>query len=261
MLAEMTAPEAQQSLTERSVVVIPIGAIEQHGPHLPLNTDIVVPEAVTHAAVPRAVAMGVDAWILPALAYSKSDEHHWAPGTVWLSARTFTRTVIDIGRSVAKTPAKTIVFVNGHGGNTALLQTLNRELRRRFGLRSFSLGTGTQRAGTGVDGEPDEAGMGIHAGFSETSLMLHLRPDLVRLDLAARAVPVRLLGYDLLSFTGAAVAFGWLSDDFGPDGVIGDPTRATAAAGAVMFEEGVEFVARALDQISRFVAGEEAAAR
>jgi creatinine amidohydrolase len=87
LLAELRAPEIGERLTERSIIVQPLGAIEQHGPHLPLSTDSVVATAVAEAAVGR-VGDEVDAWLLPTLQFTKSNEHAWSPGTVWLSATT-----------------------------------------------------------------------------------------------------------------------------------------------------------------------------
>lgn len=249
-LAELSGPAATAALTADSVIVLPTGAIEHHGPHLPLNTDALLAEALATAAVERAAASGLDLWILPTLTYTKSDEHHWAPGTMWLSWETLMATLVDIGRSVAATPARKLVFMNGHGGNTALLQVANRELRRRFGLTTFSMPAGIQRAGTAT--EADEHGLGIHAGHGETSLVLHVRPDLVDMSLAERNVPAHIAEYEYIGFNNTPVSFGWLSDDFGPSGVIGDPTRATAVDGAALFEESVNRSVDALGEITRF---------
>ena len=251
-LAELAGTAVSERLTEESIVVLPTGAIEHHGPHLPLATDALVAEAVATAAVERAAASGLDVWQLPTLTYTKSDEHHWAPGTMWLRAETMLATLVDLGSAVAATPARKLVFLNGHGGNTALLQVANRELRRRFGLSTFSMPAGVQSAGTGLAGEPDELGFGIHAGYSETSVVLHLRPDLVDLSLAERNVPEHLAEFRHIGFNGKPVAFGWLSDDFGPSGVIGDPTGATAEAGARMFARGVDFAVECLTEIAAF---------
>jgi creatinine amidohydrolase len=107
-------------------------------------------------------------------------------------------------------------------------------------------------AGTGEHGEPGEFGMGIHAGYAETSVVMHLRPDLVDESLFERSVPEHLAGFQQIGFNGYPVTFGWLSDDFGPSGVIGDPTGATAEAGARMFGHSVELAVAALGEISRF---------
>ncbi|MBP2437289.1 creatininase family protein [Microbacterium amylolyticum] len=252
MLTDSPQPVVAEMLTESSIIVQPVGALEQHGPHLPLNTDLVIPEMISARAVERAVAAGVDAWLLPPITASKSDEHHAFAGTIWMEAATIWNTLVDVGRSVAATRAKTLVFVNGHGGNSALLQVVNREIRRRFGLRTFSMGTGTQRAASGEGSDPDERGMGIHAGHSETSVMLALRPDLVDMRRAVRNVPEHLAGFDTIGFNGFPVSFGWTADDFGNIGVIGDATGATAEYGEQLVEEGTSFVAQALREIARF---------
>jgi creatinine amidohydrolase len=251
-LAELSGPATATALGPDSVVVLPIGAIEHHGPHLPLVTDALIAESVATAAVDRAAAEGLDVWQLPTLSFAKSDEHSWASGTVWLRWETLMETLVDIGRSVAATPARRLVLLNGHGGNTALLGVALRELRRRFGLLTFAMPAGIQTAGRGVDGEPDEQGLGIHAGFGETSLVLHLRPDLVDLRLAERNVPAHVARLEHLGFNGTVAQFGWLSDDFGPSGVIGDPTGADAATGARLFAASVDRAVGILGEIAAF---------
>src|SRR5262249_23251380 len=127
-LAHLRAPDVARCLSARSIVVQPLGAIEQHGPHLPFNTDLLVAERVAEAAVAR-VGEELDVWLLPPLAYTKSNEHAWSPGTVWLSASTLLAVLDDLGRCIAMTPAKRLVFLNGPGGNSALVGVANRALR------------------------------------------------------------------------------------------------------------------------------------
>jgi creatinine amidohydrolase len=167
-----------------------------------------------------------------------------------LNATTLLETIVDIGRSVANTPAKTLVFFNGHGGNVALLQVALRELRRRFGLRTFLMGAGIQ-AHDGQDG-PDELGFGIHGGHSETSMILHLRPELVDMSKAERWVPEHLAENELIKFNGGAVSFGWLSNDFGPAGVIGDASGASAAWGKTIYDRAIVNGVKAIDEIAAF---------
>src|ERR1700730_15451000 len=130
--ADLRAPEVAARLSPSSVLVQPIAAIEQHGPHLPLATDLLVAEAPVDAGVPER-GDELDLWVLPPLAYGKSNEHAWAPGTIWLSATTLLAVLDDLGRSLATLPVKRLAFVNGHGGNTQLLAVANRELRRHHG--------------------------------------------------------------------------------------------------------------------------------
>lgn len=252
LLAELPGSDVASTLTAESIVVVPTGAIEHHGPHLPLLTDSLLSESVAAAAVTRAAEGGLDVWQAPTLTITKSDEHSWAPGTLWLTASTLLSVLTDLGRSVALTPARTIVFLNGHGGNAALLQVANRELRRLYGLRTFTMPATRVAAGDGQDGRPDEFGMGIHAGYAETSIVMHLRPDLVDQTLFARNVPDHVAGFQHIGFNGFPVTFGWLSNDFGPSGVIGDPTGATAADGARLFEQSADLAAEALGEIGRF---------
>lgn len=250
--ADLSGPSLVAATSASSIAVIPIGAIEHHGPHLPLRTDALVAESVATAAVERVAASGIDAWLLPTIQYAKSDEHYWAPGTLWMEGTTLLEQLVEIGKSIAMTPVKTVVFVNGHGGNVMLLGWANRELRRRFGLRSFSMPSGIGAAGDGIDGRPDELGQGIHAGFAETSIVMHLAPHLVAPELPPRNIPETIAGFEHIGFNRKPVMFGWTSDDFGNDGVIGDPTGANAVRGKELFDAGVDFVCAALDEINRF---------
>ncbi|MFM8871270.1 MAG: creatininase family protein [Actinomycetota bacterium] len=248
----LRGPQVSQQLTSTSVLVLPVGAIEQHGPHLPLNTDLVVAEAVSRSAVER-VGERLECWLLPSLAVSKSNEHAWSAGTLWLSARTLLSVLEDIGRSVATTPARKLVFVNGHGGNSSLLSVANRELRLKYGLQTF-LTHPHMPADQGGTSSASEMGMGVHGGDDETSVMLHLRPELVDMSLAVRRVPEKLATNKHVRF-GGTVSFGWLSNDFHADGHIGDPTKATAERGKVLFDGAIADLCSALEEIHDFEFG------
>lgn len=245
---ERSGPALAAALTETSVLVVPVGAIEHHGAHLPLATDAIMAEQLATRIVETAVAAGHDAWLLPTLAVTKSDEHAWAPGTLWLSGETFSHVLADLGRSIAATAARTVLFYNGHGGNIAPLTVALRDLRRRFGLRTFL-------DGVAVPAGPAEHGFGIHGGQGETSLMLHLRPDLVDSSAFARAVPEAIVPFERIGFAGRPVQFGWCSDDFASGGVIGDPTPATAAEGARLAERLVADGVATIEEISRWPIG------
>ena len=103
-LGDLRGPDVVSKVTSKSIFVQPLGAIEQHGPHLPLNTDEVVATAVAEAAVER-VGEKLDVWLLPTLTYTKSNEHAWAPGTIWLSATTMLSVLDYIGKCIARTKA------------------------------------------------------------------------------------------------------------------------------------------------------------
>jgi len=246
---DLTGPQVAELLTDRSILVQPLGAIEQHGPHLPLSTDSVVATAVAEAAIAQ-VGEELDVWLLPTLEYTKSNEHAWSAGTVWLSATTLMAVLDDLGRCVATTPAQRLVFLNGHGGNSALLNVANRELRLAHGLMTFVTHPGVPPDQGGTSPE-DELGMGVHGGTDETSLMLHLAPHLVNMELAERRVPEKLAMNQYVRF-GGRVSFGWMSNDFFPDGYIGDPTAASAELGKQLFEGAVRGFGEALREISTF---------
>ncbi|MHA6619764.1 creatininase family protein [Pseudonocardia sp. DLS-67] len=248
---DLTAPQVA-ALPPDTVAVLPLGAIEQHGPHLPVSTDYVTASEAAEAAV-RTVAEAGSAPVvlLPALAYTKSDEHHWAAGTIWLSWDTLMRTLVDIGRSLSTSGISRLLFVNGHGGNSALGQVACREIRIRFGLRTFFAHLSVPADQGGRTSAETEYGMGVHGGHGETSLMLHLRPDLVHMEHARRNVPEGLRSFEHIGF-GKPVSFGWTSADFGPDGHVGDPTGASAEHGKMIFEGAVGRLAEVIVEAHRF---------
>ncbi len=253
--ADLTGPQVSELLTDRSILVQPLGAIEQHGPHLPLSTDSVVATAVAEAAVAE-IGEELDVWLLPTLEYTKSNEHAWSAGTVWLSATTLLAVLDDLGRCIATTPAKRLVFLNGHGGNSALLNVANRELRLAHGLMTFVAHPGVP-ADQGGSSPAEELGMGVHGGTEETSIMLHLAPHLVDMTKGERRVPEAIATNKYVRF-GGRVSFGWLSNDFYPDGYIGDPTTATAELGKRLFEGSVQAFCEALREVSVFNFGRPA---
>ena len=248
-LADLRASEIRSAVGPGSILLLPLGAVEQHGPHLPYSTDLIVADAAAEAAVGR-VGEEHDVWLLPSLAFTKSNEHAWDSGTFWLSATTMLSVLDDIGRCAAGTGARSLVLLNGHGGNTALLNMACRELRLAHGLKTFLMHPFVPPAAGGTSA-PSELGMGVHGGHEETSVLLHLRPDLVDMSLAERHVPEELAANQFVRF-GGAVSFGWLSNDFDASGVIGDPTGATAAEGARLFDQSVQMLATALGEVARF---------
>ncbi len=245
--ADLRADEVTTRLGENSIIVQPLGAIEQHGPHLPLNTDVLIANAVATAAVDQ-VGEELDAWLLPPLAYTRSNEHAWAPGTIWLRATTLLAVLDDIGHSIAATPARKLVFFNGHGGNTAAVNVANREIRLQEGLMTFLAHPSTPPDHGGASAE-EELGFGVHGGADETSLMLHLSGKLVDMTKATRNVPEWMAANEQVRF-GGPVSFGWTSEDFG--GHIGDPTVATAARGEQLYNAAVENFCSALREIATF---------
>ena len=179
--AKATTEQIAQAAAGTGLVAIqPIGAVEQHGPHLPLVTDALIAEAVAAAAAARCAGPGH--WLLPTLSYGRSTEHLGRAGTIALSATTLLAVCLDLGRSLAASGVRKLVFVNGHGGQPSLLDVVTRDIRNETGLEVFAIMPSRFGLPGGVK-DPDP--FGIHGGFVETSAVLALRPDLVHLDLAA----------------------------------------------------------------------------
>jgi len=246
--ADMSGPES--ALAGPGLVAVqPIGSVEHHGPHLPLITDALVAEAVSEAVVGAAADLPLV--LLPTLSYALSSEHLWAPGTVSLGPETLLRVLDDVGASLARAGVPRLVFVNGHGGNSALLRVACREIRVRHGLLTFLVHPSLPLDQGGVAISDDEGGFAIHGSAGETSMVMHLRPDLVHLERSTRSVPDWLAEYHHVGFGGDAT-FGWTSEDVMASGVIGDPTLASAERGKVLFEGAVQRLVAVMAEIAVF---------
>ncbi|MDP6078408.1 MAG: creatininase family protein [Acidimicrobiales bacterium] len=245
----MSGPGVTDAIGTDSVVLLPVGAIEQHGPHLPMSVDAVIADEVA-SAVLAAVCDDVDLWLLPTLTVSKSTEHAWSPGTLCLRSETMLQVLDDIATCVAGTSARRLVFLNAHGGNTSLLSVACRDIRVRHDLLTFLVHPSLPPASGGTSTK-EELGMGIHGGLNETSVFAHLRPEEVNMDLAVRRVPEWMADNASVRF-GGSVQFGWTSRDFGPDGHIGDPTGANPELGRELFDAAAAGLADQVREIAGF---------
>jgi creatinine amidohydrolase len=252
-IGDLTFQEVATALRASSILCLPMGSMEQHGPHLPLNTDTVLAEAFTRRIVKR-WGEAYDLWRLPSISVGLSREHDWAAGTLSLSVSAMTAYLRDFAREIGRAlPARNLLIVNGHGGNRGILEALGRELRGDFGLNLGVLHLGAMMSPVSNAAAPE-----IHAGKDETSVMLTLAPDLVRreripeLKAPPDGTAVRALILD------PAVSWPWSSSDkrIAESGVIGDARGASAEHGnaiVVRVIEGAEAVLRQLlgNQASR----------
>ena len=229
----MTTGETARAVERDPVVVLPIAAIEQHGLHLPLSTDLDIGMGLLASAFGR-LADDFPAWVLPPLAVGSSEEHLRFPGTLSLDAETLGRIIYQYGAALASCGVRRFVLSNSHGGNRQALNSAGLRLRREHKLLVVKVGYFEFPP-------PETAGIplaewrhGLHGGALETAMMLHLRPDLVRVEEIRNAAP---LGAELeatmhgLSPEGAA-SFSWLAEDINRSGVAGDARKADAAQGA-----------------------------
>lgn len=216
----------------RLIAVLPVGAIEQHGPHLPMSVDTAIVQGMIDAAAPRLPA-DLPVLFLPVQSVGKSNEHARYPGTLTLSACTLIQLWTELGDCVAAAGVRKLVLFNSHGGQESVMDIVARDLRARHGLlvvtvNWYQLGL---PEGT-VDAHEDR--FGIHGGKLETSLLLALAPDTVRMDRAqdfASADTALLERSPKLSFEKSAGRIAWQTQDLNPQGACGNAIAATADTG------------------------------
>jgi creatinine amidohydrolase len=248
---ELTTKDFEGLDPERAIAVLPVAAIEQHGPHLPVCTDTAIADGMIAETLKR-LPDDLQVLVLPTQAVGKSNEHIRSPGTLTLSATTAAAAWTDIGESVARAGLRKLVMINSHGGNASLLEVVARELRVRCQMLAVHSSWSRLGRPAGMY-TPEEEVVGIHGGDMETSLMLHFRPDLVRMDKAINFAPTTIeisKTFSILRPTGVN-AFGWIAQDIHPEGAAGDASKGTAEKGRLT----AEFQAEAFIRLLRDVAG------
>ncbi|MBB3307344.1 MULTISPECIES: creatininase family protein [unclassified Enterobacter] len=229
-----------------TVIVLPTGAIEQHGPHLPCAVDSVISSGVVGHALARLPA-AIPAYAIPPITYGKSDEHLHFPGTLTLTGETLLHTILEIGESLYRAGFRKFLMVNGHGGQPQPLQMAARELRLRHGDMIIIM-QDTFKVPNCAESFMDdkERQMAMHAGHAETALMLALAPDTVQMDKAVANYPPEFPCPTLSTNKPMAA---WASYDFGPSGVIGDPLPSTPEQGAAILDSLAESWAQVITEV------------
>lgn len=234
------------------VALLPVAAVEQHGPHLPVRVDAAINAGIL-AAARKILPREVNLLVLPAQNVGKSTEHIAFPGTLSISYETLARFWFDLAESVNRTGCRRIVVFNSHGGQPQLIDILCRDLRVRLGMFAVNCSWFNILDMSDLF-EPAELRHGIHGGAVETSIMLHLHPDLVKMS-EAGSFPshAAIIERDnhILRAEGA-VGFGWQTQDLNPQGVCGDAAKADAGIGAVVVGRAAQALATLVGEVARF---------
>lgn len=233
---EMSSFDFTEADTREWIAVLPVAAIEQHGPHLPLATDTVIGVGMIEAVL-SLMPDELPVTFLPVQQIGKSNEHISSPGTLTFDWQTTIQAWIEIGESVQRAGLRKLIIINSHGGNVPLIDIVARELRVRFDM--LAVATSWMRFGApeGLFSER-EYSYGIHGGDIETSMMLHLRPDLVDMRKAEDFHSTQLDFINEFAHLRAhgPVPFGWKAQDLNVKGTVGDASIATAQKGKALID-------------------------
>lgn len=234
------------------IAVLPIAAVEQHGPHLPLGTDALIMQAYL-SRVRQRLAADLPVSFLPMQSIGHSDEHRAFPGTVTLSAETLLRILAEIGASLERAGVRKLVLVNSHGGNSSVLELAARALRVEHGM--LAVVTSWSRLGY-PEGlfAPEEIEHGIHGGAIESAVMSAAFPLLVRMERAdafANATQGFAAEFAQLRLARPA-GFGWMAQDLNPEGAVGDAAGVSAAQGVAVLDHGAAAFVHLLEDVHRF---------
>ena len=218
---EMTTEEVAAWAGPESIAILPVGAIEQHGPHLPLGVDSTIAAAVVSHAVAK-MAPSLPAVVLPQMPLGYSREHGGFAGTLSLSAETLAAVWRETGGGLARAGVRKLVLLNGHGGNPPVMDMVARDLRAAHNMIVLIVSWLALGLPDGLFTD-EEVEHGIHGGAVETSAMLYLQPDLVQMDKAeAFASLTREMAEsnEVLTMEGP-IRWGWMAQDLNPRGVAG----------------------------------------
>lgn len=249
---DLTTKEFAELDMSKIVAVLPVGAVEQHGPHLPVRVDAAINAGIVARAVSQ-MTPDFPALVLPAMPVGKSNEHQAFPGTLTLTVATLSHLWYEIAESVYRAGCRKIILLNSHGGQPQVMEIVCRELRVKLNMFAVSASwfkvTDTKDLFSASERE-----FGIHGGESETSVMLHLHPELCMMEYAENFAPRSIdiaRDYEFLSPEGA-VGFGWQTQDLHQAGAAGDATKADAKRGEITVERAANGLLKLIEEVARY---------
>ena len=252
--ADLTTKEFERLNKDQTIAVLPVAATEQHGPHLSVSVDTDLLEGVIQSAL---LHLTVDSHvlILPTQSIGFSPEHSSFAGTLSLSSRTLIQVWTEIGESVAASGIRKLVILNSHGGQVGLMDVVARDLRSRLNMCVYSVSWFNLPLGEDVEQlfTPHEYRFGIHAGQIETAMMLALKPERVRKQLAENfpsASEQRSQKFEILG-NGKSAKLGWQIQDYNPKGALGNAAAATAEQGHHVLKAAGVALAKLLTEIEQ----------
>jgi creatinine amidohydrolase len=249
--ADYTSADIAAMNKDAMVVVLPIAAIEQHGPHLPLSVDTTLVNGVIDATVPK-LAASQHVLFLPTMQVGKSNEHEKFPGTLTFSAETLMRVWMEMVDSVVRAGVKRFVFFNSHGGQMNLMDVVTRDARVKHDILVIASNWYTLGVPPGMFTDT-ELKHGIHAGDMETSMMLALTPDLVKMQHAQNfrsRTQDYAEQYKYISITNTGKV-GWQTQDLNVFGAAGDASKATAERGRAVIDYVSDRFVEMLGEVAR----------
>jgi len=235
----------------RTVALLPVCAVEQHGPHLPVRVDAAINAGIL-ARARQLLPEDVPLLVLPAQNVGKSNEHTAFPGTLSIHYETLGRLWFDLAESVHRGGCRKILFFNSHGGQPQLIDILCRELRVRLNMLAVNCAWFNITPMSDLF-DAQELQYGIHGGAVETSIMLHLHPDLVKADRARNFISraIELDAQNAVLRVEGATGIGWQTQDLNQAGACGDATRADPALGKELIERAARALAELLADVAR----------